>query len=272
MFVNFKTSVRELLKRALPPGVYKRVRSFWWYGRFYLLRRVTSIFIRRSPVVYGSSADLVNRLRQVNLIALTPMCRVMTKCGSDKGNRRHNYTAVYARLFRGLRGRSLRIFEMGIGTANPHFVFNMGVDGVPGASLRGWREIFPHALIFGADLDRDALFAEDRIQTFYCDQLNSNAIRDLWAQPSMQGGMDIIVDDGLHTFQANALFLSESLEHLHLSGFYVVEDIKTADFANWKKQLPSYASRFPDYDFALAELPNPYNDYDNNLLIVQRRS
>jgi hypothetical protein len=272
MLVNLKASVRERLQRELPPGAYKSVRSFWWYGRFYLPRRVASICMRRSPVVQGQPSGLVDQLREVNLIALTAMCSIMTKYGSDKGSRRHNYTAVYSRLFRGLRGRPLRIFEMGIGTANPHFVFNMGVEGVPGASLRGWREIFPHALIFGADLDRDVLFAEDRIQTFYCDQLDSIAIRNLWAQPSMQGGMDIIVDDGLHTFQANALFLSESLEHLRPTGFYIVEDIKTADFANWKKQLPSYASQFPNCDFALAELPNPFNDYDNNLLIIQRRS
>jgi hypothetical protein len=245
--------------------------SVWWYGRFYLPCRVASIFIRRFPLVYGSPSDLVGRLHEVNLIALTAMCRVMTKCGSDKGSGRHNYTAVYAKLFEGLRGRALRIFEIGIGTNNPQFVFNMGADGVPGASLRGWREIFPLALVYGADLDRDILFTEDRIQTFYCDQLDSNAIRALWAQPAMQGGMDIVVDDGLHTFEANATFLSGSLEHLRHGGFYVVEDIKTADFANWKEQLPSYASRFPNCDFALVELAHRFNDYDNNLLIIQRR-
>lgn len=35
------------------------------------------------------------------------------------------------------------------------------------------RELFPHALVYGADIDRDILFEEDRIKTFYCNQLDS---------------------------------------------------------------------------------------------------
>jgi hypothetical protein len=34
-------------------------------------------------------------------------------------------------------------------------------------------------LFMGADIDRDVLFKEDRIDTFYCDQLDRVAIHDL---------------------------------------------------------------------------------------------
>jgi hypothetical protein len=87
----------------------------------------------------------------------------MTRHGSDKGSGWHNYTTVYSTLFWGWHDRPLRILELGLGTNNPGLMWH----GVPGASLRGWREIFPSALIYGADIDRDILFQEERIKTLF---------------------------------------------------------------------------------------------------------
>jgi SAM-dependent methyltransferase len=257
--------------RKLSPGAFQYIRVCWWHSHFYLPRRIGSVFIRRSPIVYSPPCSLAKRIRAVNVFAPTEMCRVMTHYGSDKGQGWHNYTTVYSALFSALRDRSLRIFELGLGTNDPSLASTMGVNGRPGASLRGWRDLFPRSLVFGADVDRNCLFQENRIQTFYCDQLNGKAIRDLWAQPALQGGMDIIIDDGLHTFEANASFLNSSLEHLRPNGIYVVEDIARDAFERWREQLPTYAARFPDYEFVLAKLPNSSNERDNNLLIIQRR-
>jgi hypothetical protein len=200
------------------------------------------------------------------------MCRVMTRHGSDKGQGWHNYTTIYSTLFGGLHDQPLRIFELGLGTNNPNFAFNMGVDGRPGASLRGWRELFPRARVFGADIDRDILFQEDRIQTFYCDQLDHREISDLWARPALKDGMDIIIDDGLHSFEANCLFLEASLDRLNRGGIYVVEDI----FGNllqsrWHPRLEAiYSKRWPDHQFALVTIPNSRNHKDNNNLLIIR--
>jgi predicted methyltransferase len=147
----------------------------------------------------------------------------------------------------------------------------MGVNGRPGASLRGWRELFPRAQVYGADIDRGILFEENRIKTFYCDQLDRAAIRDLWSQDVLQGGIDIIIDDGLHTFEGNTSFLDGSLEHLRPDGVYVVEDIRKETFEKWRNQMESlYLKRFPDYEFVLVALPSSFNDYDNNALIIHR--
>ncbi len=262
--------VRGLLKRKLSPETFRRTSFLWWEGKFYLPRRAASLVIRRTPIVYGEPSKLLESLRGVNVFAPTPMCRVMTKYGSDKGNSWHNYTAVYFHLFEKLRNREIRIFELGLCRVDPE-ESGKGV-GHPGASLRGWREMFPRAMVFGADIDRDVLFAEDRIQTYYCDQLDSDAIRDLWAQPALQDEMDIIIEDGLHTFPASVSFLEGSLERVGVGGFYVVEDIGRKDLPMWHKQLPIYASRFKNFDFVLLELPNPLNNYDNNMVIIQRRS
>ena len=107
----------------------------------------------------GHTSRLARELLDVNVLAPTQMCWVMTKNGSDKGRGRHNYTTIYSALFGKLRDEPLRIFELGLGTNNPHLPSSMGSLGRPGASLRGWRDLFPNAMIFGADVDRDILFA-----------------------------------------------------------------------------------------------------------------
>jgi hypothetical protein len=267
---------RELLRRKLSPSAYQYVRSFWWYSHFYLPRLVVSPFVRRRPNVQGFPSghptDLVQQLRGINVYAPTEMCRVMTMYSSDKGHAWHNYTTIYSELMAKRRDEPLRIFELGLGTNNPGLVSSMGVNGRPGASLRGWCELFPHALVFGADIDRDILFDDDRIKTFYCDQLDSVAIRDLWSHAVLQGGMDLVIDDGLHTLEANLSFLDGSLEQVRPGGIYVIEDILQETIGRWHNQLETiYAKQFPNHDFALVELPNSYNTHDNNLLIISRR-
>jgi hypothetical protein len=116
----------------------------------------------------------------------TPLCLLMEKYGSDKGhveyqeNKYHNYTLYYYSLFSQKRYEHLRIFELGIGTTNKEILCNMGVYGVPGASLRVWKEFFPKAQIFAADIDKTILFTEDRIKTYYCDQESRESIIDMW--------------------------------------------------------------------------------------------
>ncbi len=264
----------ELLRRKVPPQVFRRVRSCWWYSHYYLPRSAASVFVRRTPKIQGfpagASGPLLHELSSINVLAPTMMCRVMTKHGSDKGQGWHNYTTIYSVLFGRLCDRPLRIFELGLGTDDPKLPSTMGVTGRPGASLRGWRELFPHALVYGADIDRGTLFEEDRIKTFYCDQLDSVAVGDLWSQPLLQGGMDIIIDDGLHTLEANMSFLDGSLERLRPGGVYVIEDILRETIGKWHNQLETtYSKRFPNHEFALVTLPNTFNDCDNNLLIIR---
>ncbi len=196
----------------------------------------------------------------------------MTRLGSDKGQGWHNYTTIYSALFGALRDKPLRIIELGLGTNDPERVSTMGITGRPGASLRGWRDLFPHALVYGADIDRTTLFEEHRIKTFYCDQLDAVAIDELWSQPDLRGGMDIIIDDGLHTLDGNLSFLNASLEQLRPGGFYAIEDIVRAAVKTWHEQLETvYSRRFPNYEFVFVELPNALNDYDNNMVVIRRK-
>jgi len=190
----------------------------------------------------------------------------MAKFGSDKG--RNNYTAVYSALFTRRCGEPVRILELGLGSNNEDVLSNMGVFGAPGASHRGWRQLFPHALVYGADIDRGILFQEDRIKTFYCDQLDRSSIRELWSHPELREGADIIIEDGLHTFEANVSFLEGSLDHLRPGGIYVTEDIGWDSIDKWYDRLETiYSKQYPKYEFAFVVLSNRGH---NNLLVVRR--
>ena len=190
----------------------------------------------------------------------------MARWGSDKAS--NSYTPVYAALFGERRAEPLRILELGLGTNNLDVLSNMGVFGAPGASHRGWREIFPHAQVYGADIDRRVLFEEDRIKTFYCDQLDPGSIRELWSHPELRGGADIIIEDGLHTLEGNISFLEGSLSHLRPGGTYVTEDIGWDDFNAWFDRLETiYSRQYPTYEFAFVTLSE--RGY-NNMLVVRR--
>jgi len=271
---TIKRALAPMVRRTLSPRIVQFVRVRWWYLSSYFPRLVTSWFFKRTPQVRSFGPALIplhiaNVLQSVNVLAPTKVCRVMTKHGSDKG-RAHNYSTVYSALFKGRYDQPLRILELGLGTNNPDLPSTMGLFGVPGASHRGWRELFPHALIFGADIDRGILFQEDRIKTFYCDQLDRSSIRELWSHPDLQAGVDIIIEDGLHTFEANVSFLEGSLDHLRPGGIYVCEDIMRNRVKDWYDRIETiYSKQYPGYEFAFAVLPDGGN-WANNLLVVRR--
>jgi hypothetical protein len=272
--MKFKKRVKRLLRplvyRTLSPRMVQSLRFLSWYLSYYIPRRLSAGFSRRAPQVRHFGATLApsiaERLRNVNVLAPTEMCRVMTKFGSDKGS--NKYTTLYSALFNDRRGQTVRILELGLGSNNEEVLSNMGVFGAPGASHRGWRQLFPRSLVYGADIDRRILFEEDRIKTFYCDQLDKSVIRELWSRPELRDGVDIMIEDGLHTFEANVSFLEASLEHLRPGGIYVAEDVGWDTFDKWYDRLEKvYAKQYPTYEFAFVVLAERGH---NNMLVIRK--
>jgi hypothetical protein len=122
------------------------------------LKRTLDSFGGRSFSAYTSNDTVVGHLCDQN--------------GTDKGTNGineypyvwapHRYSDFYDVLFRYRRSEIKRVFECGIGTGNLAISANMGQGARPGASLRVWRDYFPSALIYGADIDSEILFSEDR--------------------------------------------------------------------------------------------------------------
>lgn len=160
--------------------------------------------------------------------------QLAVKFGTDKATiagyqrfewKSHRYGEVYSLLFGHCRTSVVLVFECGIGTTSGSFQSNMGSKGQPGASLRLWKEFFPEARVIGADIDTAVLFHEDRIDTFFVDQLDVSTISSMWTEIGADE-FDVIIDDGLHEFTAGENLLKASISKLRAEGLYIIEDVR----------------------------------------------
>ena len=214
-------------------------------------------------------------MNNLNFNIPTELCNIMGKYGSDKGsndikNSHHNYTILYYNLFKEKCYKKLSIFELGLGTNNINIKSNMGPNGKPGASLYGWREFFPNSNIYGADIDKDILFQSEKIFTYYCDQTDKNSIFQMWN--SLENKFDIIIEDGLHTFEANVTFFENSIHKLNTDGYYIIEDIHINDKEKFNIKINEWKKKYIDLKFEFIEIPSFVNMSDNNILIVHKIS
>jgi hypothetical protein len=152
--------------------------------------------------------------------------------GSDKSRFPfHTYHYIYAGIIS--RPSTIeKILEIGMGTNNTHIVSNMGPKGSPGASLKAFASYLPNAQIFGADIDRSILFDKDNIKTFYVNQLDRRTFSTLASQ--LPDKLDLIIDDGLHSPNANLNTLLFAHTKVRSGGWIVIEDINMASIDIWK--------------------------------------
>ena len=145
--------------------------------------------------------------------------------GSDKSLYR-NYHLFYAEVFERLgKNTPLNILEIGLGSQNLKIPSNMGTKFLVGASLKAYKEFFPNANIFGADIDKEILFTEDRIVTSYVDQLEVNTFEQMHKNFNCPI-YDLVIEDGLHSFVASLHTLNFALKHTKKEGgIIILEDL-----------------------------------------------
>lgn len=89
-----------------------------------------------------------------------------------------------------------------------------------------------NAHVYGADVDRRVLFTESRIQTFFVDQTEPASFAALDAQiPEL---FDLVIDDGLHSPDANLATAMFAVYKLRPGGWLVIEDIPLEAVSIWK--------------------------------------
>jgi hypothetical protein len=244
--------------------------SILWKRRelFYFLR-----YLKLQYCVLKENKDFTYIVRDLSKKnnTLTALCE---KYGSDKGGRKmtnpfphppHNYTDFYEKLFKYKRKNITKVFECGIGTNDPNLVSSMGENAMPGSSLKAWRDYFSKAQIFGADIDRKILFSDDRIQTFYVDQTDKQSIREMW-EAIGEKQLDIIIDDGLHAYDANICFFENSIDFLSEDGFYIIEDILIEEVNIFRE----YFNGAP-FDSCIVDIYNPRDLINNRLIVIKKR-
>jgi hypothetical protein len=171
------------------------------------------------------------------------LTQLSEKFGSDKGStlelnpypwRPHSYTTFYHHVFARSRENVKFVFECGIGSSDESVISNMTATGATGASLRMWREYFPNAEIYGADIDPKAIFHEERIKTYTIDQTDKKSIESYWENIG-ELKFDLMVDDGLHSYRAGKTLFENSIHKLSSDGFYFIEDVNSLDLVKYKK-------------------------------------
>ena len=243
----------------------KNIKYFSKYLNLYLRNlRYTSYLKIKNPKKKIVDINLFNKkyLGKKNILT-----EIMNEFGSDKGNH-HNYTDFYHFLFNQIREKKLNIFEVGLGSVKVDFSDNMSIfkSYSPLCSLKGWRKYFFNSKIFGADIDKSILNDDENIKTFYVDMLKKNTIDTMWKKIGKK--MDIIIDDGMHTYDANIVFFENSINFLVDKGFYIIEDINRKP-SNIKKYFQYFSKK--DFLWQIVDIKNPKNVRNNCLLIVKKK-
>lgn len=233
-----------------------------------LKERLPADFLRAAP--YVSTVYYPKRLDST----LNQLCK---KYGTDKGgyakrgegpfpHEAHTYADIYELLYGHCRRDVKALLECGIGTNNTDTTSNMGASGKPGASLRCWSEYFPNAQIVGIDIDDRVLFSEDRIQTFQVDQTSQKSIKDFAAKVAGTK-FDIIIDDGLHEFEAAKSLFEHAFSLLKDDGQYFIEDVEP-------RHLDKYSAYFSslsvDVRYFLAKKPGFFGRTSGIILLSRK--
>ena len=217
-----KSGVEKFVVKNFPIFVPSSGGNYKILG-FHTIIGINTLFLLIAKVLQNLKINvkIINVIKFQNNINAKKLKYLFNKYGSDKSNI-HNYHLIYGSLFK--KKKNVRkILEIGLGTNNDNIISNMSTKGNPGASIRAFRDFFDKAIIYGADIDKNILFSENRIKTFFADQTNLTHLKNIFKKT--KGNFDLIIDDGLHAPYANVSVIIASLNYLKKSGYLVIEDI-----------------------------------------------
>lgn len=153
-----------------------------------------------------------------------------SKYDTDKAVHTH-YLRNYEEYFRPLRGRDVRLLELGV---------------LKGGSLLLWRDYFERGVIAGLDLNPAPI--EDptgRIRIYQGGQQDTELL-DRIARECAPEGFDVIIDDCSHVGElARVSFWHLFEHHLKPGGLYVIEDWGTGYWDFWPDGVRYHPRRGP---------------------------
>lgn len=189
---------------------------------------------------------------------------IIEKHGSDKTLSGYSY--IYDKVFKALKDNSIKFLEIGLGTLDPSiqstFVGNPShyPHYKPAAILKAWKEYFSNGLIYGIDVAEDCMITEDRVKTF----LGSSTDIDFVKNNFNHSYFDIILDDGLHTADAQIKTFRNFFNKVPEGGIYIIEDIGGGGdgenvFSKYESELMFEISQHEYY-------------YGGNILIIRKNN
>jgi hypothetical protein len=142
---------------------------------------------------------------------------IFAKHGCDKFE--HQYYKEYEKHLEPIKDQPLHLLEVGIWKGTSH---------------QSWYDYLPNAQIYGIDIfsritpEEVPALALDRVHWFVGDSTTPNIPR-LVSNWNIEGGLDVIIDDGLHTPEANGYTFLNLYPHLKKGGVYYIEDVWPLD-------------------------------------------
>jgi len=190
---------------------------------------------------------------------ITELCKLADKYGADKCPQiAHPYTPYYYEIFKDKKDSVKKVLEIGIGTAN--YMHHHPKHYVKGASLRMWRDFFPNAQIYGADVLPEAMFEDERIKTFMCDERKKEDLEKLIKNTGSD--IDIFIDDALHSRPIQVELCKTMMPLLKKDVIYIIEDVMQPGLMS--RQLKEFDCFVPDLGES-QKLPK------NSIIIVKNK-
>lgn len=186
--------------------------------------------------------------------------------GSDKSSN-HDYHRIYRWILCNVP--SGPVVEIGLGTNNLDVPSNMGIKGIPGASLRAWSKTGIFTTVWGADVDRRILFSEPGIQTRFVDQLDEATMRAFADELHcvFPEGVSLLIDDGLHSSDANTNTIRFLWPTIREQGYLCIEDLNNEDL---HRVLSFVIRNLGDAKWALWS--NVERGPENQMLVLKKES
>ena len=170
------------------------------------------------------------------------------KYNTDKWGK-HTYTPYYFDLFKERRNIVKKVLE--IGTAE-------------GASLLMWRDFFPNATIYGAEIDPERvklMEGQKRINVIKCDQTSEADLKNVITHTGTD--IDIIIDDGSHVLEDQVFSCKTLMPMLQKHVIYIVEDVKL--WSTLSRSLTKYVLEIPKL------IRTRHKRRDNYLVVVRHQ-
>jgi len=171
---------------------------------------------------------------------MTELCEIAYKYGTDKCPQlKHSYTPFYYELLKDRRGSIKKVLEMGIGYERKsiHKEYLQR-----GASLYMWRDFFPNAQIYGADINPETIFKDERIETFLCDERKKGDLMELIKKTGSD--IDLFIDDGHHHKRWQITMCRTIMPLLKKEIIYIIEDVRSPQ--EIKDALSIYNCQVPE--------------------------
>lgn len=158
---------------------------------------------------------------------------------------KHPFTPFYYDLLKDKKESIKKVLEIGVGYRD----MDSWRSYCTGAGLFMWRDFFPNAQIYGADIDPRAVMSAERIKTFLCDQANKENLLSLIQQVGTD--LDLIVDDGSHKTDDQISTCQTLMPIINKNVMYIIEDVKEPEIvakalSMFKLQIPKFRRRFGD--------------------------